>query len=240
MDNRLQIRRERLLRTSSVIHMKQSVTHKRSRVHSAGGVPAKTTSKTEILPSFPLFTLKTAVRKVTKHHGPTLNGGLNESEEDVVGTTNGKVQEKRLLQLKELFDLATDMFSVDAQADDSCISRASAHNSDEYTDGANHQQRDDKFDSDSTRQKLADTQSSTPTRQTPQWTLSCFCYECGQSSGVRLVRCPGCQYVYYCSQTCRVENYRRGHREECSGGFVKQTSKVTKPSTGRQIRSANI
>ena len=50
-----------------------------------------------------------------------------------------------------------------------------------------------------------------------EWTLSSFCYECGRRAGVHLSKCHGCGSVYYCSQTCREEGFKRGHKEECTG-----------------------
>ena len=55
-----------------------------------------------------------------------------------------------------------------------------------------------------------------------EWTMFSFCYECGRTSGVHLVRCPGCRSVSYCSRTCRSDNWKKGHQKECTGGQVKQ------------------
>lgn len=52
------------------------------------------------------------------------------------------------------------------------------------------------------------------------WTLLSFCYKCGRSTGVRLLRCPGCRAVCYCSQSCRAESWTRGHQYECTGAQV--------------------
>ena len=52
------------------------------------------------------------------------------------------------------------------------------------------------------------------------WTLLSFCYECGRSAGVRLVRCKSCGAVCYCSQSCKDDNLKKGHREECTGAQV--------------------
>lgn len=48
------------------------------------------------------------------------------------------------------------------------------------------------------------------------WNFLSFCYECGRSCGVFLDECPGCHIVAYCSRNCRLENWRKGHKEECS------------------------
>ena len=53
------------------------------------------------------------------------------------------------------------------------------------------------------------------------WTISSFCYECGRTSGVHLVKCPGCKGVSYCSRTCRSDNWKKGHQRECTGAQVK-------------------
>ena len=54
-----------------------------------------------------------------------------------------------------------------------------------------------------------------------EWTMFSFCYECGRTSGVHLVKCPGCKGVSYCSKTCRSDNWKKGHQRECTGAQVK-------------------
>ncbi len=191
-------------RPSSAIHFKLPSFHKRTRhIRSAGGVPCRRRGKAELLPAFPLHTLSRALKKVTKHYGPTLDGGGGSKAVLEVETAQTlspkKAQDKRLLQLKDLFGSALEMF------------RSSTTTTSEGT--ASH----------------TSAASYSPPKQ-EQWTLSCFCYACGRS-GVRLVKCPGCCYLYYCSQACRVEGYKRGHKEECSGGFVKQNTKRFKTGT---------
>ncbi len=209
MDNKLQVIRER---PSSAIHFKHPSFHKRTRhIRSAGGMPCKRRGKAELLPTFPLHTLGRALAKVTKHHGPTLNGGGSKivlEEETAQTLSSKKSQEKRLLQLKDLFGSALEMFRL------STTTTIEGTASEDHTSAANY----------------------SPPKQ-EQWTLSCFCYECGRS-GVRLIKCPGCCYLYYCSQACRVEGYKKGHKEECSGGFVKPASKTPKQPRSRQIYRA--
>ena len=50
--------------------------------------------------------------------------------------------------------------------------------------------------------------------QDEQWTLNSFCYKCGRS-GVNLVKCSGCDAVSFCSQSCKDDCWRSGHRLEC-------------------------
>ena len=50
-----------------------------------------------------------------------------------------------------------------------------------------------------------------------QWNLHSFCFKCGQCAGVQLTRCSGCGLVSFCSQHCKDECWRSGHRLECPG-----------------------
>ncbi len=207
MDNKLQIslRREKLFKTSSAIHLKHSWTYKKARhIHSAGGTPTK--SKTEHLAAFPLHTLGAALRKVSKRHGPTLidDGVPKEDCPNVIESSASKGHEKqRLQQLKDLFGLALEMFRTASSTKEASVIR---------------------FHKERTKYSSSQINHTTPPNQ---WTLSCFCFECGRCA-VRLIRCPGCGYVYYCSQACRTESYKRSHRDECSGVFPRQITKTLK------------
>lgn len=66
-----------------------------------------------------------------------------------------------------------------------------------------------------------------------EWTIFSFCYECGRTSGVHLVKCPGCRSVSYCSRTCRSDNWKRGHQKECTGAQVKQKDAASSPTKGK-------
>lgn len=66
---------------------------------------------------------------------------------------------------------------------------------------------------------------------TKEWTIFSFCYECGRTSGIHLVKCPSCRGVSYCSRTCRSDNWKRGHQKECTGAQVKIQD--TLPNKGR-------
>lgn len=68
-----------------------------------------------------------------------------------------------------------------------------------------------------------------------EWTIFSFCYECGRTSGVHLVKCPGCRSVSYCSRTCRSDNWKKGHQKECSGtgAQVKQKDAASSPAKGK-------
>jgi len=46
--------------------------------------------------------------------------------------------------------------------------------------------------------------------------FSDFCYECGKSGGIRLTACAGCEIVRYCGRNCKLENWKKGHKEECN------------------------
>lgn len=204
MDNKLQIRREKLLKTSSAIHLKHSLTYKKARhIHSAGGTPTK--NKTEHLSAFPLHTLSTALRKFTKNHRPTLvdNGAPKEDHTNThtVSSVSRGHEKQRLQQLKDLFGLSLEMFQTVNSTKEAVVSQTP---------------------------KECTMHINSPTPVPSQWTLSCFCYECGRCA-VRLTRCPGCGYVYYCSQACRTESYKRNHRDECSGIFLR-------PSTARSLK----
>ena len=50
-----------------------------------------------------------------------------------------------------------------------------------------------------------------------EWTLLSFCYECGRSAGVCLVKCSKCKEVCYCSHSCKATNWKNSHQFECSG-----------------------
>lgn len=65
--------------------------------------------------------------------------------------------------------------------------------------------------------------------------LLSFCYECGRSCGVLLEECPGCHLVAYCSRNCRLETWRKGHKDECSKSS-KLASKSSKGSVMQRAR----
>lgn len=50
-----------------------------------------------------------------------------------------------------------------------------------------------------------------------QWSLHSFCFKCGRRAGLQLKRCSGCGLVSFCSQYCKDDSWRSGHRLECSG-----------------------
>ena len=60
-----------------------------------------------------------------------------------------------------------------------------------------------------------------------EWTLHSFCFKCGRSG--HLMRCSGCDTVSFCSQLCKDDCWRSGHRLECTTAHVhnqQTTSKV--------------
>lgn len=71
-----------------------------------------------------------------------------------------------------------------------------------------------------------------------------FCYECGKSIGVHLDVCAVCHMVSYCSRSCRRENWRKGHKDECNkaarrtrmvmgrAGRASRTTPRRRPNTG--------
>lgn len=75
------------------------------------------------------------------------------------------------------------------------------------------------------------TEESEASTEKKEWTIFSFCYECGRTSGVHLVKCPGCRGVSYCSRTCRTDSWKKGHQIECTGAQVKL--KDTSPGKGR-------
>ncbi|XP_048398440.2 ankyrin repeat and MYND domain-containing protein 1 isoform X1 [Stegostoma tigrinum] len=42
-----------------------------------------------------------------------------------------------------------------------------------------------------------------------------FCYSCGRSVGVRLIKCSRCKEVYYCSKACKLTAWNEFHKDEC-------------------------
>lgn len=71
------------------------------------------------------------------------------------------------------------------------------------------------------------------------WGFMAFCYECGKSSGVILEACQGCHMLVYCGKNCRVESWRKGHKDECKSaktGISIQTSKTSRGSTMPKTR----
>lgn len=75
-------------------------------------------------------------------------------------------------------------------------------------------------------------------RRIDGWNFQSFCYECGRSSGMVLDECSGCHFVSYCSRNCRLECWRKGHKDECSRssklGVASKPGKVqrARPSSG--------
>ncbi len=47
------------------------------------------------------------------------------------------------------------------------------------------------------------------------WEFSSFCFECGKTAGVHLTLCTGCELISYCGRTCKMNHWKKGHREEC-------------------------
>ena len=94
----------------------------------------------------------------------------------------------------------------------------------------------------STKENLKEEELPGETGQ-KEWTMFSFCYECGRTSGVHLVKCPGCRGVSYCSRTCRSENWRRGHHKECTGAQVKLKEALAGKGRGgpshKSIKRAN-
>lgn len=63
-----------------------------------------------------------------------------------------------------------------------------------------------------------------------------FCYDCGRSCGVLLDECPGCHLVAYCSRNCRLESWRKGHKDECKPAKLSVGSKSSKGSVVQRAR----
>jgi hypothetical protein len=73
-----------------------------------------------------------------------------------------------------------------------------------------------------------------------EWTIFSFCYECGRTSGIHLVKCPGCRGISYCSRTCRSDNWKKGHQRECTGAQVKQKDTGSSPTKGRSFQRTKV
>ena len=82
-------------------------------------------------------------------------------------------------------------------------------------------------------------------RRMDWWNFQTFCYECGRSGGVVVLdECPRCHIVSYCGRQCRLESWKKGHKDECnqsskaSAGVPSKSSqknvvKRKRPNTGR-------
>lgn len=73
-------------------------------------------------------------------------------------------------------------------------------------------------------------------RRIDGWSFLSFCYECGRSCGVLLEECPGCHLVVYCTRNCRLESWRKGHKEECSKSKLGLQNKSSKGSVVQRAR----
>ena len=66
-----------------------------------------------------------------------------------------------------------------------------------------------------------------------------FCYECGLSVGIKLMPCPRCRRVYFCSQKCKMRALAGGHRKECyrarNGGSSDSSSSSSTSAKGPTI-----
>ena len=221
--------RQKLYRTTSMYESsKPFAPRKRQRdkgrpIVSAGGRPRTGPGMLSI--SLPEHTLRAALENVSKAHDSKRDkGGDSGSEEegDKKGSKglknnsgNSSSQGQNVMKIGEMFERAK-VLLPNVRCECTCV--------------------DEQGDAGMTVDRLEVADGELEIRckvGRKEWTMFSFCYECGRTSGVHLVKCPGCRSVSYCSRTCRTDNWKKGHQRECTGAQVKQKDTGSSLAKGR-------
>ena len=208
---RVGVVRHKLYRTTSTLHesinqLESRCSKKRNKgraIVSAGGKPRNGPGKLSL--SLPEHTLRVALENVAKAQC----SGKEESGSDEEDVDTDDVKQK---SLKNDHGLGRDLMKLDEMFDKakSLLFLPPQNNCPCI---------------------ITEEAASEITKGRKEWTIFSFCYECGRTSGVHLVKCPGCRGVSYCSRTCRSDNWKKGHQKECTGAQVKVQD--TLPNKGR-------
>ena len=237
---------------SALINEQQKTTSKSKRsrnIQSAGGTPNK--SRKTGVPSIvlPEQSLMAALEEVTKHHGPTLTGNPDTNRDDGAATTiqrteiairqdtKQKDQDAKMTsrdsRMNKMFEQALKLFPPEPSRPDSSreLNETDLTRESDKTDPlgetsscqANSSENANQDNNREAPGHCGPTEEvGTVTISDSEWSLASFCYECGRSSGVHLVKCFGCQSVWYCSRTCKSESLKKSHKDECPGAQVKE------------------
>ena len=165
--------------------------------------------------SLPEHTLRAALENVSKAHSSSKNEGDSESEEELCQDSTRQSNKglksdhsgQNVMKIDEMFERAK-LLLPSVKCECACS-------------GEQEEVELDKLEID-----------VAIIAEKKEWTIFSFCYECGRTSGVHLVKCPGCRGVSYCSRTCRSDNWRKGHQKECTGVQVKPS---TSPTKGKRV-----
>lgn len=190
--------------------------HKGRPIVSAGGRPRTGPGMLSI--SLPEHTLRAALQNVSKAHGNSEEDGDTGSEEE--GECQGRKNKglknsnspssvgQNVMKIDEMFERAKGLL-LSLRCECVCVDEQNGITADKLeADGEIRVER-------------------------KEWTIFSFCYECGRTSGVHLVKCPGCRSVSYCSRTCRSDNWKKGHQKECTGAQVKLKDAGSSPAKGK-------
>ena len=225
--------RQKLYRTTSMYDSCKPFDFRGSRkkykgrpVVSAGGRPR--TGPGMLSVSLPEHTLRAALENVSKAHGNSEEDGDSENEEEASGKNNKELKNgnspgsarQNVMKIEEMFERAK-VLLPSVRCECACVGEQ--EQADEEVDLAV-----DNFAAD---------RAISATENKKEWTIFSFCYECGRTSGVHLVKCPGCRSVSYCSRTCRSDSWKRGHQKECTGAQVKRKDTDSSPAKGKSATS---
>ena len=222
--------RQKLYRTTSMYDSCKSFDFRGSRkrhkgrpIVSAGGRPRTGPGMLSI--SLPEHTLRAALENVSKAHGNSEEDGDSESEEEGEGCLRRKSNKElkngnspcsagqNVMKIDEMFERAK-VLLPSVRCECTCVGE---------------QVQDEVAAADS----LEVDRAVAAMDNKKEWTIFSFCYECGRTSGVHLVKCPGCRSVSYCSRTCRSDNWKKGHQKECTGAQVKMKDASSSPVKGK-------
>lgn len=198
--------RHRTMSAVDLKHFQKIAANRRREIHSAGTKSQR--GQYSVLPLYlPEHTLRAALEEVSKIHCGDSGMEAERSVEKVVKNGTQK-------SLSELFRKVFLLFPAsreggrdyDTNSQHTSGAEIGSQQTVEMTENRNKFQKGLLCATDMTRR---------------EWTLFSFCYECGRSVGVHLAKCLGCRAVCYCSHSCKVENWKKGHGNECTGAQVK-------------------